>query len=163
MYFEYTCQRFIFLTSGHKLKASFWCINMGYFSFVKPQSFDKKPGLKLPKIFHVNWFRKDASGKFMWPGFGDNLRVLDWILRRCDNECVATEGIAGLIPRPEDLKLDGLNPKPDIHSLLSLPPDFWKKEVEELKHYFNEQLPEDFPPQMQEELKQLELRASKAK
>ncbi|TPP61548.1 Phosphoenolpyruvate carboxykinase [GTP] mitochondrial [Fasciola gigantica] len=126
-------------------------------------SFEKKPGLKLPKIFHVNWFRKDASGKFMWPGFGENLRVLDWILRRCDDECQAVEGISGYIPRPEDLKLDGLNPKPDINGLLSQPPDFWKKEVEELKHYFNEQLPEDLPPAMHEELKLLEERANKAK
>ncbi|VDP71196.1 unnamed protein product [Echinostoma caproni] len=125
-------------------------------------SFENKPGLKLPKIFHVNWFRKDSSGKFMWPGFGENLRVLDWILRRCDEEIPAVESIAGLVPRPEDLKLDGLNPKPDIHTLLSLPPDFWKKEVQELKHYFDEQLPEDLPAAMREELKHLEERANKA-
>lgn len=125
-------------------------------------SFEKKPGLKLPKIFHVNWFRKDASGKFMWPGFGENLRVLDWILRRCDEEIPAVDGIAGQVPRPEDLKLDGLNPKPDLAGLLSMPKEFWTSEIQQLKKYFDEQLPEDLPEAMKEELKQLEARVNKA-
>lgn len=125
-------------------------------------SFEHKPGLKLPKIFHVNWFRKDASGKFLWPGFGENLRVLDWILRRCDDAIPAVDGIAGRVPRPEDINLDGMKQKPDLHTLLSFPPEFWKREVEELKHYFNEQVPEDFPAEMKEELKHLEERANKA-
>lgn len=125
-------------------------------------SFEAKPALKLPKIFHVNWFRKDLSGKFMWPGFGDNIRVLDWILRRCDDQVPAVEGIAGLMPRPEDINLEGLRPKPDIDGLLHLPLDFWKKEVEELGRYFHEQLPEDLPGPIMEELKLLEARVNKA-
>jgi len=125
-------------------------------------SFEKKGNLKLPKIYHVNWFRKDKDGKFMWPGFCENLRVLDWIVRRCEGKVEAVDSIAGRVPRPEDLNLDGLTVKPNMKELLTLPPAFWKKEVEELKHYFGEQLPEDFPAAMQEELKQLEARANKA-
>ncbi|KER24456.1 hypothetical protein T265_07882 [Opisthorchis viverrini] len=125
-------------------------------------SFENKPGLKLPKIFHVNWFRKDSDGKFLWPGFGENLRVLDWILRRCDDAVPAVEGIGGQVPRVEDINLEGMKTKPDLKALLSFPPDFWKREVGELKQYFNEQLPEDFPAAMKEELKNLEDRAYKA-
>ncbi|CAL8088153.1 unnamed protein product [Calicophoron daubneyi] len=125
-------------------------------------SFEKKPGLKLPKIFHVNWFRRDSTGKFLWPGFGENLRVIDWMLRRCDNEIPAVDGISGLLPRPEDIDLNGLTPKPDMKELLSCPPDFWKKEAAELRTYFDEQLPEDFPAAMQHELKELEKRANSA-
>lgn len=98
----------------------------------------------------------------MWPGFGENLRVLDWILRRCDNEIPAVDGIAGRLPREEDINIQGLNPKPDIKGLLETSAEFWKQEVGELKAYFGEQLPEDMPSQMADELKQLEARANKA-
>lgn len=125
-------------------------------------SFDKKAGLKLPKIFHVNWFRKDKDGKFMWPGFGENLRVLDWVLRRCEGTVEAVDSVAGKIPKAEDLNMAGLTPTPNVKELLSFPADFWKKEVTELKHYFDEQLPEDMPAFMNEEMKKLEARAQKA-
>ncbi len=63
---------------------------------------------RMPRIFLVNWFRKDAEGNFVWPGFGENSRVLEWICRRCDGEVDATESAVGLLPRPEDINVDGL-------------------------------------------------------
>ena len=65
-------------------------------------------GDKAPKIFNVNWFRVDEDGHFIWPGFGDNLRVLEWILKRCDNEVDAVETAIGYVPKPEDINLEGL-------------------------------------------------------
>jgi phosphoenolpyruvate carboxykinase (GTP) len=76
---------------------------------------------KLPKIFYVNWFRKDADGKFMWPGFGENSRVLEWIFRRCDGDVGAVETPIGYVPRAEDLKTDGLDLDPAVlEELLSV-------------------------------------------
>ena len=71
-------------------------------------SFDQ-PGAKLPKIFHVNWFRKGKDGKFLWPGFGDNMRVLEWMLKRVAGEAGAVETPIGNLPRPDDLNLEDLN------------------------------------------------------
>ena len=68
-----------------------------------------QPGAKLPKIFHVNWFRKGQDGKFLWPGFGDNMRVLEWMLKRVASEAGAVETAIGNLPREEDLNLEGLN------------------------------------------------------
>ena len=66
----------------------------------------KKLGDKAPKIFNVNWFRTDDDGNFLWPGFGDNLRVLEWILKRCFGEVEAVETPIGWEPRPEDIDLE---------------------------------------------------------
>ena len=68
-------------------------------------SFADDPKNKLPKIFHVNWFRKDKNGKFLWPGFGDNSRVLDWILKRINDENVAQRTPVGWVPKPGSLDL----------------------------------------------------------
>ena len=73
-------------------------------------SIGEREGARLPKIFHVNWFRKDRDGKFLWPGFGENSRVLAWIFRRVDGEAEAQDTPIGLVPRPEHLELDGLDP-----------------------------------------------------
>jgi phosphoenolpyruvate carboxykinase (GTP) len=70
-------------------------------------SFDKE-GAKLPKVFHVNWFRKDADGKFLWPGFGDNLRVLEWMIDRVEGRAGAAETPVGRLPLVEDVDLEGL-------------------------------------------------------
>jgi phosphoenolpyruvate carboxykinase (GTP) len=58
----------------------------------------EREGAKLPRVFYVNWFRKDADGKFLWPGFGENSRVLEWVFRRCDGEAEAVETAVGLLP-----------------------------------------------------------------
>ncbi|MCB0830862.1 MAG: phosphoenolpyruvate carboxykinase (GTP), partial [Solirubrobacterales bacterium] len=70
-------------------------------------------GATLPKIFYVNWFRKDEDGKFIWPGFGDNSRVLEWVFGRCDDDGETVETSLGLLPRVEDLDLDGVDVTPE--------------------------------------------------
>jgi len=70
-------------------------------------SFDK-PGARLPMIFHVNWFRKGEDGKFLWPGFGDNLRVLEWMIRRVQGSADVVKTPVGNLPHPADLNIDGL-------------------------------------------------------
>jgi phosphoenolpyruvate carboxykinase (GTP) len=88
-------------------------------------SFDKA-GAKLPKIFHVNWFRKGADGKFLWPGFGDNMRVLEWIVGRCTGNEGAIETPIGLLPQPEDLNLAGLEvPAARLEALLHIDTEGW--------------------------------------
>ncbi|MDQ2868288.1 MAG: phosphoenolpyruvate carboxykinase (GTP) [Verrucomicrobiota bacterium] len=83
-----------------------------------------------PRIFHVNWFRKDAQGKFLWPGFGDNMRVLKWIIDRCEGGGGGAETEIGVIPRPEDFDLGELDVTREImRELFSLKPDEWKKEL----------------------------------
>ena len=74
---------------------------------------EKHPGAKLPKIFYVNWFRKSDDGRFLWPGFGDNSRVLKWIFQRCEGTVAAKETPIGLLPNPSDLDLTGLDIDPD--------------------------------------------------
>jgi phosphoenolpyruvate carboxykinase (GTP) len=99
-------------------------------------------GAKLknpPKVFHVNWFRQGADGKFLWPGFGDNLRVLSWMLDRVAGRAGAKETAIGNLPRPEDLNLSGLDIKPQVvEELLSVKQDAWRKEVAEIRNYLGE-------------------------
>ncbi len=98
-------------------------------------SFDK-PGAKLPKIFHVNWFRKGENGKFLWPGFGDNLRVLEWILGRVDGTVDAIETPIGFLPKPADLNVNGLVlDNADLEALLAVDTAVWKHEVAEIGKY----------------------------
>lgn len=92
------------------------------------------PGAKLPKIFYVNWFRKDADGKFMWPGFGENSRVLEWIFRRCDGEGEAVETPIGYVPAEGDLNLDGLDIAPEtMHELLTVDIETVKQEIPQVE------------------------------
>ncbi len=98
------------------------------------------PRLKNPPlIFHVNWFRKGADGKFLWPGFGDNMRVLKWILERVDGSGGAAESPIGWVPRPEDLDtagLEGMTPE-KLVELLSVDPGQWQKELAAQQEFFN--------------------------
>jgi phosphoenolpyruvate carboxykinase (GTP) len=90
-----------------------------------------------PKIFNVNWFRLDDEGNFAWPGFGDNLRVLDWILKRCFNEIDAVETPIGYEPKPEDINIDGLDmTTQDVANLLTVDKELWLQEVEGIKEYY---------------------------
>jgi phosphoenolpyruvate carboxykinase (GTP) len=99
-------------------------------------------GAKLknpPKIFHVNWFRQGSDGKFLWPGFGDNLRVLSWMLERVSGRAGAKETAIGNLPRPEDLNLSGLDIKPEVvEELLSVKQDAWRKEAADIRAYLGE-------------------------
>ncbi|MEP6882024.1 MAG: phosphoenolpyruvate carboxykinase (GTP) [Dokdonella sp.] len=100
-------------------------------------SFDK-PGAKLPKIFHVNWFRKGADGKFLWPGFGENLRVLEWILGRCAGTADATETPIGFIPDATDLNLEGLELAPSAsRELLTFDAEGWRDELGAIGEYLD--------------------------
>jgi phosphoenolpyruvate carboxykinase (GTP) len=100
-------------------------------------SFDQ-PGAKLPKIFHVNWFRKGADGKFLWPGFGENLRVLEWILGRCDGTAGAEETAIGLVPGVADLNLDGLAITPAAsRELLDVDEQAWQSELDAIGKYLD--------------------------
>ncbi|WP_290887145.1 phosphoenolpyruvate carboxykinase (GTP) [Arenimonas sp.] len=101
-------------------------------------SFDK-PGAKLPKIFQVNWFRKDADGKFMWPGFGDNLRVLEWVLKRATGQAGALETPVGNVPNPADLNTDGLGLDAAVlEQLLTVDREGYKAEMASIGEYLDE-------------------------
>ncbi len=98
-------------------------------------SFDK-PGAKLPKIFHVNWFRKNSDGKFMWPGFGDNLRVLEWMLKRVTGQAAANETPIGNLPNASDLNIEGLNlDAATLNQLLEVNREGWYEEMEAVGEY----------------------------
>lgn len=107
-------------------------------------------GVQMPKIFHVNWFRKE-NGKFIWPGFGDNLRVLDWIFRRCDGEDIAQPSPLGLIPKPGTINTEGLPPI-DMAKLFELSKEDLRKEVAVIEEYFEKELSGDVPQAVQQEL-----------
>jgi len=122
-------------------------------------SLEKDTSHKLPKIFHVNWFRKNESGKFIWPGFGENVRVLEWILERVENKDVASKTPVGLVPKPGTLNTEGLTDV-DMDELFRLPADFWKQECDDIENYFSEQVNKDLPDQMWAELDNLRRRTS---
>jgi phosphoenolpyruvate carboxykinase (GTP) len=99
-------------------------------------------GAKLkhpPRIYHVNWFRRDANNKFLWPGFGDNLRVLDWILKRCNGKAEAAETPIGNLPKAKDLNLAGLDIAPQaLEQLLSVDATEWRAEAADMNKYLDE-------------------------
>lgn len=89
-------------------------------------------GDKAPKIFNVNWFRLDEDGKFMWPGFGDNFRVLEWIIKRCEGKADAVETPIGYLPRPEDINLEGLDMDMEtLKKILTVDNEKWTAETKE--------------------------------
>ena len=90
-------------------------------------------GDKAPKIFNVNWFRLDEDGKFMWPGFGDNFRVLEWIIKRCEGKADAVETPIGYLPRPEDINLEGLDMDMEtLKKILTVDNEKWTAETKEI-------------------------------
>jgi len=113
----------------------------------------KKPGAKLPRIFYVNWFRKDENGKFLWPGFGENSRVLEWIFRRCEGTAEAAETALGLVPAPGALNIDGLDDvtEDDLAALLAVDVEHVRAElpqVEEFLAKFGDRLPPEMTAQL---------------
>ena len=112
----------------------------------------------LPQIFHVNWFRKDENGDYLWPGFSENMRVLNWILKRCRGEVAATKSPIGMIPEPDDINLEGLSiAQETLESLLSVEPTVWKKELVEIDKFFD-----SFGPRVPKKLKEQSQRISRS-
>jgi len=98
---------------------------------------EKAEAEKLPRLFYVNWFRKDASGRFVWPGFGENSRVLEWIVERVSGQGAAVETPVGLLPAPGALDLDGLDLSPDdLDLLLTVDVAAWRREAEQMPEFF---------------------------
>jgi len=124
-------------------------------------SMENRTTKEMPKIFHVNWFRKNDKGQFIWPGFGDNIRVIDWIMQRVEGRDVATESAVGLIPNQNAINVDGFGDNVDMDELFRLPKDFWQQEIVSIKKYFREQVGEDLPNEISEELRKLEKRVEK--
>jgi phosphoenolpyruvate carboxykinase (GTP) len=118
----------------------------------------RKEGAKLPKIFMVNWFRKDAEGNYLWPGFGENSRVLAWIFRRCDADADAAETPIGLVPTEDAIDTEGLELSPGaMAQLLKVDPDEWSAQLPQVRQHFA-QFGDDLPSQLREQLERLESR-----
>ena len=127
----------------------------------------EKLGDKAPKIFNVNWFKQDENGNFIWPGFGDNMRVLDWIIKRCDGEIDAEETAIGYIPKKGDIDVSGIEDEvtPEImDKLLDVDKDLWTKEIAEMRRYYNEDIAAkggNVPEALEKQLDALEARINK--
>ena len=120
----------------------------------------KKLGDKAPKIFNVNWFKQDENGNFIWPGFGDNMRVLDWIIKRCEGTIDAEKTPIGYLPKKGDINLKGIEDEVTSEvedKLLAVDRDLWKKEVEEMKEFYK-QFGDKLPDGLKQELADLEAR-----
>ena len=117
---------------------------------------------RAPRIFQVNWFRRGADGRFLWPGFGDNSRVVDWIIRRISGAVPAVDSPIGRLPRAEDLNLDGLDlPAEDLEELFSVDPEAWKVEAD-LTEEFYDTFGDRVPAALRTELASLRYRLAKA-
>ncbi len=112
-----------------------------------------------PKIFHVNWFRTDDEGHFIWPGFGDNMRVLMWILARCEGKMDAVETAIGYVPKAEDINIEGLTDVTidTIRDLLSVDTQSWKEDIGNIKEFYD-MIGDRVPAALKEELAALEAR-----
>lgn len=114
-----------------------------------------------PKIFHVNWFRTDDEGHFIWPGFGDNMRVLMWILARCEDKVDAVETPIGYVPKAEDINIEGLDLTLDtMKDLLSVDRESWLADVENIKEFYA-QIGERVPQEMYDQVAKLEANLKK--
>lgn len=123
----------------------------------------EKLGDKAPKIFNVNWFKQDENGNFIWPGYGDNMRVLDWIIKRCEGTVDAVETPIGYLPKKEDLNLEGIEDEvtPEIlDELLAVDKNLWKAEVADIREFYK-QFGDRLPQAMADQLNNLEARLNK--
>lgn len=122
-----------------------------------------KLGENFPKVYQVNWFRKDEDGNFMWPGYGDNARVLDWIVRRAAGEVEAIDGVTGRYPHFEDFNLDGLDiDQAKWDKLFEICPDAWAAEMDDTEEYFS-QFGDKLPAAITEQLAKFRARIAAAK
>lgn len=121
----------------------------------------KKLGSKAPQIFNVNWFRTNENGKFIWPGFGDNFRILEWILSRCNNEISAQDTAIGYVPNVDDINLKEADiEKKSLAQILDVDANLWYEEVISIKKFY-EKLGESLPKDLVDELAELELKINK--
>jgi phosphoenolpyruvate carboxykinase (GTP) len=109
-------------------------------------------GATLPKIFMVNWFRKDEDGGFLWPGYGENSRVLAWVFRRCDDEAEAVETPIGRLPTPDALPTEGLDVSPEaLAELVRFDPEAWAAQLPQVREHldrFGDRLPDALRAQL---------------
>ena len=121
----------------------------------------KEVGENAPKVFNVNWFRTDDEGHFIWPGFGDNMRVLMWILDRCDGKADAVETAIGYEPKAEDINVEGLEIGTDvIEGLLDVDKELWLKETEGIEEFYNK-FGTHLPKELKDELETLKANLKK--
>jgi len=124
---------------------------------------ERASAAKLPKIFYVNWFRQDSDGKYLWPGFGENSRVLKWIFERCDGKVHAQDSPIGRLPEPADLDTQGLDlPAEKLAKLLSVDIDGWLEEVPRIREHFAK-FGDRLPPEMLQNVDALEQRLKAAR
>ena len=128
----------------------------------------EKLGDKAPKIFNVNWFKQDENGNFIWPGFGDNMRVLDWIIKRVEGKVDAVETPIGFLPKKGDINLKGIEDEVTSEvedKLLAVDVELWKKEIAEMRRYYNDDIKAkggNIPQALFDELDKIEARLNKA-
>ena len=120
----------------------------------------------LPKIFHVNWFRQNDDGEFLWPGFGENIRVLEWIIERCERRAGAEETPIGFLPHVEDLNTKGLDiERETLEELLTVHTDQWRDEMASVLEYlesYGDRLPEELRRQQKRVADALDAQLAKA-
>lgn len=134
---------------------SFCGYNMGEY-FGHWLEMGKLLGPNAPKIFNVNWFRKDKEGNIIWPGYGDNIRVLEWILKRCEGKVGAIESPIGYIPRSSDIRLNGTDLTPsDVKKLLYISKPQWRKEARKIRKFYK-MFGETLPGELKNQLEKLE-------
>ena len=122
----------------------------------------KVPADKQPKIFNVNWFRQDENGDFMWPGFGDNMRVLDWILDRCEGKVDAQETAIGYVPYAKDINIENTDVTPEtLDKLLYVDKARWAAEADEIEKYYDDNFGDKLPKEIRENLATLKANGAK--
>jgi phosphoenolpyruvate carboxykinase (GTP) len=118
----------------------------------------EREGAELPRVFYVNWFRKDDDGKFLWPGYGENSRVLEWVFRRCEGTAEAVETPIGLLPTEDGIDTEGLNVSAEaMHELLSVDTELVKAQLPQVKEHLAK-FGDKLPPQVKQQLEALEER-----
>jgi len=118
----------------------------------------KADASKLPRIFYVNWFRRGEDGRFLWPGFGENSRVLKWAIERIEGKAAANETPIGWVPSADDLDLEGLDePREDIEAALKVDPEEWKAEIPLIEEWFAK-IGDKLPSSLRDELAALKQR-----
>ena len=123
----------------------------------------EKLGDKFPKVYQVNWFRKDENGKFIWPGYGENSRVLDWIVRRASGEAGAIDGVTGRYPKFEEFNLEGLDlGEEEWAKMYDIDPEAWAAEMDDTEEYYK-QFGDKLPEAIKEQLAKFRERIAKAK